>query len=73
MFIYASQSNFQPKLPAFASVILSYFSLQFISSVKLWTQFSAGEKLHLLKSRSENQASICIDYYRAQCDIIGEN
>lgn len=41
--------------------------------MKLWTQFSAGEKLHLLKSRFENQASICIDYYRAQCGIIGEN
>lgn len=32
-----------------------------------------GEKLHLLKNRFENQASVCTDYYRAQCGIIGEN
>lgn len=71
-FIYAPQFNFQCKLPRFISVILSYFSWQFISSVKLWTRFSVGEKLYLLKSRFEKQASICIDYHRAQCGIIGK-
>lgn len=71
-YIYASQFNFQCKLPGFTSVILSYFSWQFISSVKLWTRFSVGEKLHLLKSRFAKQASICIDYRRAQCGIIGK-